>query len=80
MYNERVTNNNSGEKKMSVHAKRVVRGVGVEKSAVLASEILKSDHPLHKAFSAWLGNKQATRRKAREFLSLYPQYREVQSS
>lgn len=63
---------------MSVRAKRVVRGVS-EKPAVTASEILKSDHPLHKAFSAWLGNKQATRRKAREFLAVHPQYREVKS-
>ena len=62
---------------MSVHAKRVVRGVGVERSAVVASDLLKQDHPLHKAFTAWLGDKQATRRQARKFLSLNPHYNEV---
>lgn len=64
---------------MSVHAKRVVRGVGVEKPAVTASEILKSDHPLNKAFTAWLGDKQATRRQARKFLAAHPQYSEVRN-
>lgn len=61
---------------MSVHAKRVVRGVGVERPAVLASDVLKSDHPLNKVFTAWLGDKQATRRQARKFLATHPFYNE----
>lgn len=64
---------------MSVHAKRVVRGVGVDKPAVLASDVLKSDHPLNKAFTAWLGDKQATRRQARKFLASHPHYSEVKN-
>lgn len=62
---------------MSVHAKRIVRGVGVEQPAVMASDILKSDHPLNKTFTAWLGDKQATRRQARKFLATHNHYNEV---
>lgn len=64
---------------MSVHAKRVVRGVGVEKPAVLASEILKSDHPLNKPFVKWLGDKSPTKRQAAKFLQAYPNFREVRN-
>ena len=80
MYNQRVSNNKrKGEKQMAVRAKRVVKGVGRGDSAVCAADVLKSDHPLNRAFVAWLGDKQATKRQAREFLKLYPQYREVSS-
>ena len=65
---------------MAVHAKRRVEGVGELRYAVCAADILKSDHPLNKAFVAWLDNKPATKRQARMFLQTYPQYREVQSA
>ena len=64
---------------MSVRAKRVVRGHSVGRPLVLASEVLKLDHPLNKAFTAWLGNKQATRRQARKFLVVHPHYTEVRN-
>jgi hypothetical protein len=62
---------------MAVHAKRVVKGAGRGDSAVCAADVLKSDHPLNKAFVAWLGANAATKRKAREFLKSHPQYREI---
>lgn len=65
---------------MAVHAKRRVEGVGTLKYAVCAADILKSDHPLNKAFTAWLNGKPATKRQARMFLNIHPQYREVQSA
>ena len=65
---------------MAVHAKRVVKGVGRGDNAVVAADVLKSDHPLNKAFTAWLGANAATKRKAREFLRLHPQYAEVKSA
>jgi hypothetical protein len=64
---------------MAVKAKRVVRGVGRGDLAVCAADILKSDHPLNKAFTVWLNGKQATKRQAREFLKAHPQYKEVQN-
>jgi hypothetical protein len=65
---------------MAVHAKRVVKGAGRVDSAVVAADVLKSDHPLNKAFVAWLGANAATKRKAREFLKAHPQYAEVKSA
>ena len=59
-----------------------------------AAELLKTDHPLHRAFKSWVKKRAAlhgggepdthakpgplelTRRKARRFLSQYPQYRQ----
>jgi len=65
---------------MAVSAKRVVHGVGRGDYAVSAADVLKSEHPLNKAFTAWLGAGTASKRKAREFLRVHPQYREVQSA
>jgi hypothetical protein len=65
-----------GETKMAVRAKRVVRGVGRGDLPVCAADLLKSDHPLNKAFTAWLGDKTATKRQARKFLQQHPQYGE----
>ena len=39
-----------------------------------AADLLKSDHPLHKAFVAFCGEKEPTKRQARKFLQKYPQY------
>jgi hypothetical protein len=64
---------------MSVSAKRRVSGVGRLEYAVSAADVLKSDHPLNSAFVAWLGAVPPSRRKAREFLAKYPQYREVKA-
>lgn len=64
---------------MSVRAKRVVKGAQLDRSAVVASDVMKSDHPLNKAFTAWLGDKQATRRQARKFLASHPHYAEVRN-
>ena len=41
-----------------------------------ATDVLKLDHPLHKAFVKWLDGREATKRQARKFLQLYPQYRQ----
>lgn len=65
---------------MAVHPKkRGQAGVGRLQYAVNAADILKEDHPLHRAFTKWLGDKTASKRQAREFLQAYPQYREVQN-
>jgi hypothetical protein len=64
---------------MSVHAKRVVKGVGRVDNVVCAADVLKSAHPLNPAFIAWLADKPATKRKGSEFLKVHPQYRQVQS-
>lgn len=50
-----------------------------ERKELFAADILKSDHPLNKSFVSWLEKRHAqpTKRKAREFLAEYPQYREV---
>ena len=64
---------------MAVHAKRGVHGVGRVEYAVTAADVLKSDHPLNPAFVAWLNGKPATKRQAREFLQVHPQYREVKN-
>ena len=62
---------------MAVKAKKVVHGVGRGDCAVVAADVLKEDHPLHKAFVNWIGEKVATKRQAREFLKAHPQYREI---
>jgi len=62
---------------MAVHAKRKSSGVGRLEYAVSAADILKSDHPLNKAFVKWLGDKSPTKRQAAKFLQLYPAFREV---
>jgi hypothetical protein len=43
-----------------------------------ASDLLKSDHPLHQAFTNWVRakNGSATKRQARKFLQEFPKYRE----
>lgn len=64
---------------MAVHAKRGVQGVGKLVYAVTAADVLKSDHPLNPAFVAWLGGKPATKRQARAFLQVNPNYREVKN-
>lgn len=64
---------------MSVHAKHRVRGVGRLQNFVSAADIMKSDHPLNHVFTAWLKAGTPSKRKAREFLSHYPQYREVRN-
>jgi len=40
-----------------------------------AADLLEEEHPLHKAFIAFLGGKEPTKRQARAFLAKYPQYR-----
>jgi hypothetical protein len=65
---------------MAVHAKRVVKGVGRGDFAVCAADILKEDHPLHRAFVKWLGDKSPTKRQAREFLKAHPQYRDIKNA
>jgi hypothetical protein len=62
---------------MSVKAKKIVRGVGRLEYATSASDILQEDHPVHKHFVQWLGDKKATKRQAAKFLQRYPQYREI---
>jgi len=65
---------------MAVRAKRIVKGVGRNDFAVCAADILKDNHPLHPAFVKWVGDKPITKRKAREFLKVHPQYREVHNA
>lgn len=62
---------------MAVKARRRVRGVGRLQYQVTAAAILASDHPLNKPFVAWLKGAEPSKRKARAFLSLYPQFRGV---
>ena len=62
---------------MSVRAKRAVKGEGRSESATVASDVLKSDHPVHKHFVKWLGDKEPTKRQARKFLQQFPAYCEV---
>jgi hypothetical protein len=40
-----------------------------------AKDILNVDHPLHRAFLAFLGDKEPTRRQARKFLQKYPSFK-----
>jgi hypothetical protein len=42
-----------------------------------AAEILKANHPLHVLFLRWLGKQEATKRKAREFLRAFPQFKQA---
>lgn len=65
---------------MAVTAKRRVQGVGRLVYAVSAADVLKADHPLNQAFVAWLGAGTPSKRKAREFLAKYPQYRETKTA
>lgn len=46
-----------------------------ETKVVSAADILKSDHPAHKHFIQWLGDKEPTKRQARKFLQSFPNYR-----
>ncbi len=41
-----------------------------------AVEILKDDHPAHSHFVKWLEGKEATKRQARKFLQIFPNYRQ----
>jgi hypothetical protein len=43
-----------------------------------AAHILRENHPAHKHFIKWLGDKQPTRRQARKFLQTFPNYRGVE--
>lgn len=61
---------------MSVHPKRFRKSKPVAQPAVMAKMVLNADHPLYQSFVKWLGGKEATKRKAREFLATYPQLRE----
>lgn len=47
-----------------------------------AKEILNPKHPLHATFQKWLKKKgsEPTKRKAREFLAAYPQYKSVKAA
>ena len=63
---------------MAVHAKRRVSGVGRLEYTVSAADILSENHPLHKAFVKWLGDKSPTKRQAAKFLQKYPKFREAQ--
>lgn len=74
-----ISNTQTKGTKMAVRAKRVVKGVGRGNCAVCAADLLKDDHPLHKVFVAWVGNKSITKRQAREFLKSHPQYREIRN-
>lgn len=48
----------------------------VEKTEVTtAANIMKSNHPAHKHFVKWCGDKEQTKRQARKFLQEFPQYR-----
>lgn len=40
-----------------------------------AKDLLDTNHPVHKHFKSWLGDKEATRRQARRFLQEFPKYR-----
>ena len=63
---------------MSVKSKRKgTEGRGRLEYATSANDLLQADHPLHKTFTKWLGDKDATKRQASKFLQQYPQYREV---
>lgn len=54
-------------------------GRGRLEYAVSAADLLKDDHPLHAAFTKWVGDKDATKRQAAKFLQAHPQYREVKN-
>lgn len=40
-----------------------------------AVDLLNEEHPVHKHFVKWLGDKEPTKRQARKFLQAFPQYR-----
>ena len=44
---------------------------------LVASDVLNSEHPLHKSFIAFCGDTPPSKRQARKFLQKFPQYREV---
>jgi hypothetical protein len=48
-----------------------------ERTELWAADLLKPNHPLHPTFQAWLIERgsEASKRQARLFLSLHPQYR-----
>ncbi len=55
-----------GEEKIEVKAvKKQPQTVNIK-----AADVLSDNHPLHQVFLNWLGDKPATKRKAREFCSL----------
>ena len=47
---------------------------------LVASDLLKTDHPLHKAFVAWCGEHEPSKRQARKFLQApkHAAYREIE--
>jgi hypothetical protein len=49
---------------------------------VTAAAILKSDHPLNAAFSAWVIDRgqEPTKRQARKFLAAHPHYNVVKEA
>jgi hypothetical protein len=48
-----------------------------ERTELFAADLLKSSHPLHSTFSAWVVERgtEATKRQARLFLATHPEYR-----
>ena len=66
---------------MAVRPKKWSKRVKTEdKPATCAADIMKPEHPVNAHFISWLGESQATKRKARAFLQAFPHYRDAVSA
>ena len=65
---------------MSVKPKKWFPRERKQDSPTVAADLLKEGHPKHNAFRKWcLGrDKEITRRQARKFLQLHPEFRNIE--